>query len=143
SSLYRRDSHWATAERPRFWTLAAYRETLFSGNLKRFWMREVSSRMRRPCSPRTSWVCVARMTVEKLELVFYFPLQKTVELRSPRRAHRKSRSRTDISDGGSHSDFDTRVALLGQLALEELVEFGIEDTVGDELATLADGAWLG
>ena len=28
---------------------------------------------------------------------------------------------TDIGDGGSHSDFDTGVAFLGELALEEFV----------------------
>ncbi|KAF1924600.1 uncharacterized protein M421DRAFT_277851 [Didymella exigua CBS 183.55] len=31
------------------------------GQTARFWMSEVSSRMRRPCSPRTSCVWVARM----------------------------------------------------------------------------------
>ena len=35
----------------------------------------------------------------------------------------------DVGDGGRHADLDTRVALLGQLALKELVEFGVEDTV--------------
>jgi hypothetical protein len=52
-------------------------------------------------------------------------------------------SRTDIGDSRSNSDFDTGVALLGELALEELVQFGIENTVSDELATLADSALLG
>ena len=37
--------------------------------------------------------------------------------------------RTDVGDGGSDTDFDTGVALLSQLALEELVQLGIEDTV--------------
>lgn len=50
---------------------------------------------------------------------------------------------TDISDGRSDSDFDTRVALFSQLTLEELVQLGIKDTVGDELATLADSALSG
>lgn len=49
---------------------------------------------------------------------------------------------TDIGDCGSDPDFDTRVALFSQLALEELVQLGIEDTVGDELALLRDGSWL-
>lgn len=40
---------------------------------------------------------------------------------------------TDVGDGGSHANLNTGVTLLGQLALEELVELGIEDTVGDEL----------
>ena len=42
----------------------------------------------------------------------------------------------DVGDGRSDTDFDTRVALLGQLTLEELVEFGVEDTVSYELPTL-------
>lgn len=50
---------------------------------------------------------------------------------------------TDIGDGGSNSDFDTRVTLLGQLTLEEFVQFGIENTVGDELATLGNCSLLG
>lgn len=48
--------------------------------------------------------------------------------------------RTDVGDGGSDTDFDTRVALLSQLALEELVQLGIEDTVGDELAALRNSS---
>jgi hypothetical protein len=51
-------------------------------------------------------------------------------------------TRTDVGDGGSNSDFDPRVTLLGQLTLEELVQLGIEDTVRNELATLADSALL-
>jgi hypothetical protein len=35
----------------------------------------------------------------------------------------------DVGDGRRDTDLDARVALLGQLALEELVQFGIEDTV--------------
>jgi hypothetical protein len=35
----------------------------------------------------------------------------------------------DVGDGGGDADLDARVALLGQLALEELVQLGIEDTV--------------
>lgn len=50
---------------------------------------------------------------------------------------------TDISDGGSNSDFNTRVTLLGQLTLEELVQLSIENTVGDELATLGNCSLLG
>jgi hypothetical protein len=42
----------------------------------------------------------------------------------------------DIGDGGCDSDFDTRVSLLSQLALEELVQFCVEDTIGDELSPL-------
>ena len=43
-------------------------------------------------------------------------------------------SRTDIGDGGSNSDFDTRISLLREFALEELVQLGVEDTIGNELA---------
>ena len=42
----------------------------------------------------------------------------------------------DVGDGRGDADFDARVALLGQLALEELVQLGVEDTVGDELSPL-------
>jgi hypothetical protein len=48
--------------------------------------------------------------------------------------------RTDIGDCGGHSDFNAGVAFLRQLALEEFVQLSIEDTVGDELAALGDGA---
>ena len=44
----------------------------------------------------------------------------------------------DVGDGGRNTDFDTRIALFGQLPLEELVELGIEDAVCYELATLGD-----
>jgi hypothetical protein len=46
------------------------------------------------------------------------------------------RADDDVGDGGRDADLDARVALLGQLALEELVQLGIEDTVGDELSPL-------
>lgn len=42
----------------------------------------------------------------------------------------------DVGNGGGDADFDAGVALLGQLALEELVQLGVEDTVGDELSPL-------
>jgi hypothetical protein len=48
--------------------------------------------------------------------------------------------RTDIGDCGGHSDFNAGVAFLRQLALEEFVQLSIEDTIGDELAALGDGA---
>lgn len=50
--------------------------------------------------------------------------------------------RTDVGDGRGDADFDTRITLLGQLAGEELVQLGIENTVGDELATLGDSLGL-
>lgn len=49
---------------------------------------------------------------------------------------------TDIGDGRGDADLYTRVTLLGQLAGEELVQLGIKNTVGDELATLGDGLGL-
>jgi hypothetical protein len=39
----------------------------------------------------------------------------------------------DIGNGGSDADLDAGVALLCELALEELVQLGVEDTVYDEL----------
>jgi hypothetical protein len=63
SSLYRNDSHCATAESPRLCTFSAYKSSEFSGNLNRFCTSDVSSRMRRPFSPRTSCVRVARMII--------------------------------------------------------------------------------
>ena len=90
-------------------------------------MRDVSSRILRPCSPRTSWVCVARMTTKLLAISRY----------SSCCFH------TDICDCRSDSDFNTRVALLGEFSLEELVQFCVENTIGDELATLRDSALLG
>ena len=42
----------------------------------------------------------------------------------------------DVGDGGGDADLDARVSLLGELALEELVELGVEDTVSDELLAL-------
>lgn len=46
----------------------------------------------------------------------------------------------DVGDGGRYADLDARVALLGQLMLEELVQLGVEDTVGDELSALGTAA---
>ena len=42
----------------------------------------------------------------------------------------------DVGDGGRDADLDAGVALLGQLALEELVQLGVEDAIGDELSAL-------
>lgn len=42
----------------------------------------------------------------------------------------------DVGDGWGNTDFDTRVSLLSQLTLEELVQFGVENTIGDELSAL-------
>lgn len=55
-----------------------------------------------------------------------------------------NKGRTDISHGRRDADLDTRVSFLCQLALEELVQFGVEDAVGDELPTLGNGgSWYG
>ena len=48
------------------------------------------------------------------------------------------RTDDDVGDGGRDADLDARVTLLSQLALEELVQLGVEDTVGDELSALGD-----
>lgn len=45
----------------------------------------------------------------------------------------------DVGDSGGDADLDARVALLSELALEELVELGVEDTVSDELSPLGAG----
>ena len=47
----------------------------------------------------------------------------------------------DVGDGGCDADLDARVSLLGQLMLEELVQLGVEHTIGDELSAL--GAAIG
>jgi hypothetical protein len=53
----------------------------------------------------------------------------------------------DVGDGRSDTDFDAGVTLLSEFALEEFVELGVEDTVGDELSALGNvdaaesGSW--
>jgi hypothetical protein len=42
----------------------------------------------------------------------------------------------DVGDGRGDADLDAGVALLSELALEEFVELGVEDTVSDELSPL-------
>jgi hypothetical protein len=44
----------------------------------------------------------------------------------------------DVGNGGGDADLDAGVTLLSELALEELVELGVEDTVSDELSPLGD-----
>lgn len=42
----------------------------------------------------------------------------------------------DVGDGGRDADLDAGVTLLGELALEELVQLGVEDSVcGNGLAS--------
>ena len=48
------------------------------------------------------------------------------------------RTRMYLSAGVCHTDITARVTLLGKLASQEVVELGLEDTVGDELALFAD-----
>lgn len=43
---------------------------------------------------------------------------------------------TDIGDGRRHADFYSGVSLFGQFTLEELVQLGVEDAIGDEFPTL-------
>lgn len=45
----------------------------------------------------------------------------------------------DVGDGWGNADLDARVTLLSKLALEELVQLGVEDTIGDELSPLGAG----
>jgi hypothetical protein len=51
------------AQVPLFAIFSANSSMLPSSKLKRLWMTAVSSRMRRPFSPRTFWVRVARMII--------------------------------------------------------------------------------
>ena len=44
----------------------------------------------------------------------------------------------DVGDGRRDPDFDPRVAFFSQLAFEELVELGVEDTICYELSALGD-----
>ncbi len=53
------------------------------------------------------------------------------------------RRHTDIGNGRRNANFDAGVTLLGQLALEEFVQFGVEDSIGDELPSLGDRRSLG
>lgn len=48
----------------------------------------------------------------------------------------------DVGDGGGDADFDARVALLCEFTLEELVQLGVKDTIGDELSALGAGDGL-
>ena len=64
--------------------------------------------------------------------------------RAPQRIRvRQSQGLTDIGHGGCNSDFDAGVPLLCQFALEEFVEFGVEDSVGHELASLGHSTLSG
>ena len=46
----------------------------------------------------------------------------------------------DLGTGGGDTVVNTAEAILSELALEELVELGVEDTVADELSLLAEGS---
>lgn len=50
--------------------------------------------------------------------------------------------RTDICDSRCNADLDPGVAFLSQLTLEELVQFCVKDTIGNELAALRDSTLL-
>ncbi len=62
-SLYLKDSAWAMAHRPLVATFSAYSSTDPSEKPNLFCTTEVSSRIRRPFSPKTFWVLVARMMI--------------------------------------------------------------------------------
>jgi hypothetical protein len=42
----------------------------------------------------------------------------------------------DVGDGGSDSNFDAGISFFSQFTLEELVQFGVEDTICDKLSPL-------
>jgi len=42
----------------------------------------------------------------------------------------------DIRNGGCDADFDSRVSFLSKFTLEELVQFGVKDTICDKLSPL-------
>jgi hypothetical protein len=46
------------------------------------------------------------------------------------------RTDDDVGDGWGDADLDARVSLLSELALEELVQLGVENTIGNELPAL-------
>lgn len=48
--------------------------------------------------------------------------------------------RTDVGDCWGDSNFDARIAFLCQLALEEFVQFSVEDTICNEFTALGDGS---
>lgn len=80
--------------------------------------------MRRPFSPKTSWVWVARMMIWRV----------TVE---DLKYGNWTRERY-LSAGVGDTDVAARVTFLGEFAGEKFVELGAENTVGDKLALFAD-----
>ena len=91
-------------------------------------VRRENKRVRYDCPSRLQWF--------ELSPFLCFPAEILQNALRP--ISKRKNSRTDIGDGGSNSDFDTRVTLLGQLTLEELVQLSVEDTVRNELAALGD-----
>ncbi len=73
-------------------------------------------------------MCVARMTICNL-----------IRERIDNGTGKGELGRTDVGHGGRDADLDAGVSFLCQLALEELVQFGVEDAVGDELPTFGNG----
>lgn len=49
---------------------------------------------------------------------------------------------TDISDSGCDANLHPGVALFGQLTLEEFVQFGVENPIGDKLPPFGNGTPL-
>ena len=49
---------------------------------------------------------------------------------------------TDICDSWCDADFHPRISLFCQLALKELVQLGVENSIGDKFPTFGDSASL-
>lgn len=52
---------------------------------------------------------------------------------------RPSRQNDDLRLVGRHSHLNTGIAVLGQLAAQKLVQFRLENAIGDELSLLGNG----
>ena len=73
-------------------------------------------------------MCVARMTITWSEGEW--------------KGKGRGQGRTDVSHSRRDANLDTRVSFLCQLTLEELVQFGVENTICHELPTLGNrGPW--
>ena len=144
---------------------SAYSSTLPSGKRKRFCTSEVSSRMRRPFSPSTIWVRVARMMISVRIWVTRtstpaYPSSPSSFWRETKTEHGQDTQREDEHNAGcscmlSRSAHAATVEWFQRSApvpplpgaaavclpvpyLQELVELCIEQTVCDELALLRD-----
>ena len=131
-SLYRRDSACAMAERPRLATFSAYSSTDPSGNLNRFWTTEVSSRIRRPLTPKTEHSrCCCHCFSAKLQAVSSSTDNTATAL--TQYVLGTSGSDNDLCAYRCHSDLHARVSMLRQLSCQKLIQLSIEHPVGHEL----------